>query len=215
MIKIIKEVAPLDKPCYFAVSMGVDSVSAYLWMVNKGYKVTPIHFNHGLRVQNDLMEAKFVELCEATNKKPIIGNGKNLSTEADCRQARLNFYKEVVEYDGVILTAHHLNDCVESYLLNCFRGKPTHNFFELVSEFPDYKIAHPFLISRKKDFSQYIERNNYSRFIVEDETNNVVKGSRRNWIRNTIVPEMNSQKLSLEKYCLERIENMIENFVGV
>ena len=163
MIKIIKEIAPLDKPCYFAVSMGVDSVSAYLWMVNKGY----------------------------------------------------NFYKEVVEYDGVILTAHHLNDCVESYLLNCFRGKPTHNFFELVSEFPDYKIAHPFLISRKKDFSQYVERNNYSRFIVEDETNTVVKGSRRNWIRNTIVPEMNSQKLSLEKYCLERIEDMIENFVGV
>lgn len=208
MIRVLRDVVSLDKHYYFAVSMGVDSVAAYLWMVNKGYKVTPIHFNHRLRVQNDLMESKFVEICEATNKKPIVGRGDNLSTEADCREARLNFYKEVVEYDSVILTAHHLNDCVESYLLNCFRGKPTHNFFELVSEFPEYKIAHPFLISRKKDFSQYIERNNYLCFIVEDETNNVVKGSRRNWIRNTIVPEMKNQKLSLEKYCLKRVLEM-------
>ena len=98
MIKIIKQIVTLDKPCYFAISMGVDSVAAYLWMVNKGYKVTPIHFNHGLRDQNDLMESKFIELCGATNKKPIVGKGSNLSTEADCREARLNFYKEVYHF---------------------------------------------------------------------------------------------------------------------
>ena len=211
MIKIIKEIVPKESHYYVAVSMGVDSVAAYLWMANKGYKVTPIHFNHGLRVQNDLMEAKFVELCRATNKKPIIGKGENLSTETDCRQARLNFYKEVVEYDGVVLTAHHLNDYVESYLINCFRGQASHDPFELISQFDGFRIIHPFLSSKKKDFQEYVDRNNWKCYTVNDETNSIVKGSRRNWIRQTIIPEMKKQKLSLEKYCSRRVEKQKRN----
>lgn len=210
MIKIIKEVVSKEIPCYFAVSMGVDSVAAYHWMIVKGYNVTPIHFNHKLRSQNDLMESKYRLLCESTNKNPIVGYGENLVTEKDCRNARLDFYKQVVEYGANILTAHHLNDVVESYLLNCFRGKPNHDSFSLISTFPEYNIVHPFLISRKHDFLQYAERNNLMNMVVTDDTNSIIKGSRRNWIRNNIIPEMKSQKLSLEKYCLGKVEKAKE-----
>ena len=218
--------------------MGVDSVSAYHWMLSKGFNVSPIHYNHKLRPQNDLMEEKYKELCEENNCKTIIGYGNHDPTmkfymdevgtvsEADCRSARLRFFNTLADYSYedddspiTILTAHHLNDCVESYLLNCFRGKPNHDFFSLTSDFPasefefsrnkgDFIIAHPFLTSRKKDFEQYAQRNNLMKFVVNDETNSVDKGSRRNWIRNKIIPEMKSQKLSLEKYCLKRIKEM-------
>lgn len=211
MIRMIRDIVAKDEDCRFAVSMGVDSIAAYFWMREKGYRVTPVHFNHKIRKQNDLMEQKFRELCSATGANPVIGFGKNLTSESDCRSARLEFYKESVRYGSKILTAHHLNDCVESYLLNCFRGKPNHDLFPIISEFPEYRIVHPFLISRKRDFVQYAERNNLMRFVVEDETNKVVKGSRRNWIRNTIIPEMKNQKLSLEKYCLNKILKMVES----
>lgn len=212
MINIVRNIVSKDEHYYFAVSMGVDSVSAYFWMRSKGYNVSPIHFNHKLRSQNDLMEEKYLELCDATHKIPIVGKGKNLDTEGDCRKARLEFVKSVLPFGASLLTAHHLNDVVESYLLNCFRGKPNNNIISLVSNFPEYKIVHPFLLSRKKDFIQYAERNDLMRFVVADETNGVVKGSRRNWIRNVIVPEMKKQKLSLEKFCFDKIKDMEKNY---
>lgn len=209
MIKIIKELLPKEQKFHFAVSMGIDSVACYLYLKNKGYDIIPIHFNHKLRAQNDIMENKFVELCKATNANPIIGYGKNLNTEAECRDARLNFYKENIY--GTIITAHHINDYVENYLLNCFRGHPNHNPFELISEFDGFKIIHPFLLSRKIDLEEYLDRNNYKHYTAEDETNSSIKGSRRNWIRQQIIPEMKKQKLSLEKYCSRRIEKQNSN----
>lgn len=210
MIKIIKNIIPKNQHFYFAVSMGIDSVAGYLYLKNKGYNVKPVHFNHKLREQNDVMENKFIELCEATNVKPIIAYGKNLSTEAECRQARLNFYDSL---GGNILTAHHINDWVESYLLNCFRGKPNHNSFELISTFPKFNIIHPFLLTRKKDFQQYLERNNYLCYTVQDESNASVKGSRRNWIRQQIIPEMNKNKLSLELFAKRSVMKLIKERV--
>jgi len=43
------------------------------------------------------------------------------------------------------------------------------------------------------------------KYVVEDQTNFVVKGSRRNWVRNDIIPQMTKQKLSLEKYAERKI----------
>jgi tRNA(Ile)-lysidine synthase TilS/MesJ len=124
-----------------------------------------------------------------------------------------------------IITAHHLNDYVESYLLNCFRGHPNHTPIEFFSEFniedkkyfdgKYYKIIHPFLLSTKRDFRQYLERNNYMKYVVEDETNVENKGSRRNWLRNIIIPEMKKNKISLEKFAKNKINSrlQLESFV--
>jgi tRNA(Ile)-lysidine synthase len=213
MIKIIKNLIPKSEKYYFAVSMGIDSVAAYYWMKSKDYKVQPIHFNHKMRQQNDLMEEKFIELCKATNEKPIIGRGINLKLENDCRNARISFYESVVDDNSYMITAHHINDWIENYLLNCFRGQPCHDPFKLESDFKKFFIVHPFLLSRKIDFIQFVERNNLKKFVVEDETNLQQKGSRRNWLRNTIIPEMKKNKLSLEKFAERKIKSQIrENF---
>ena len=208
MIKIIKDIVPKDQHYFIAVSMGVDSVAALLWLRSKNYNITPIHFNHKLRPQNDLMESKFIELCNKLNLKYKIGHGSDLLTEKDCRQARLNFYDSVVE--GGLITAHHLNDYVENYLLNCFRGHPTHRPFEIISIFDKYKIIHPFLLTSKKDFVEYLERNNYLLYTVKDESNSITKGSRRNWIRSAIIPEMAHNKLSLEKFAKRSISSLLK-----
>lgn len=207
MIKILKNILCKKQEYFFAVSMGVDSVAGYLFLKNKGYKVHPIHFNHKLRSQNDLMENKYVDLCKLTNEDPIIGYGENLKTELDCRKARIDFYNKIFK-NQILITAHHLNDCIESYLLNCFRGHPERPFFLLKSQFDNFKIIHPFLLTKKRDFEQYVERNNYLNYIVHDETNFSTKGSRRNWIRNKIVPEMSKNKLSLEKFIKRKISEL-------
>jgi tRNA(Ile)-lysidine synthase TilS/MesJ len=259
VIKIIKQLVNKDHPYLFSLSMGTDSVSAFLWMVNKGYQVIPIHFNHSLREQNNVMQKKFFDLCKDLQLGGKVGEflsgselaacgptyNKNLTgyyteknkptsktqTEANLRKDRLSFYQSACNWASrfycfeetpIIITAHHLNDYVENYLLNCFRGQPTHTPFEFVSNFEpskednadlyntSYKILHPFLLTKKEDFKQYLERNNYMKYIVEDETNIVTKGSRRNWIRNKIIPEMMKNKLSLEKYAKRKIESSLK-----
>jgi len=205
MIKIIKQILPKDKEYFLACSMGADSISALFWLKNKGYKITPLHFNHNLRAQNGTMQEKFLELCSFLNVEGKTDIGTNLKTEADCRNARLNFFKKYAQ-NGLVITAHHMNDWIESYILNCFRGHPNHTPIELESDFENFKILHPFLLTRKRDFRQYLDRNKkYLEFVVEDQSNFVIKGSRRNWVRNAIIPQMTNQKLSLEKFAYRKI----------
>lgn len=211
MIRIIKSILPKNRTYYFAVSMGVDSVAAASFMINKGYRIIPVHFNHGLRPQNELMMYKFLDFCKDLDLKGFVAKGQNLKTEAECRKARLEFYKDIAN-NGLIITAHHLNDWVESYLLNCFRGHPNHDPFYLVSNFTAFSIIHPFLLSRKKDFIEYLDRNNLTRYTIVDETNEVSEGSRRNWIRNIIIPNMKSNKVSLEKFAKRQITKLIKEY---
>jgi len=205
MIKVIKQILSKDRHYHLAVSMGVDSVAALFWLRWKGYSFTPLHFDHNLRPQNGTMRERFLDLCDKLGikgKSEIWARGAG--TEAECREARLDFYSRAAK-DGTIITAHHLDDWIESYLLNCLRGHPNKNPFELESKFPDFTVIHPFLPSRKKDLKQFIERNKWTDWIVEDQSNAVIKGSRRNWIRCNIIPEMTRQRLSLEKYAKRRI----------
>lgn len=211
MIRVIKQILPKESKYHLAVSMGVDSVAALFWLRWKGYEVVPIHFNHNLRAQNATMHDKFLSLCQ---KLGLEGKSeiwvKGMGTEAECREARLKFYSHAAP-GGTIITAHHLDDWIESYLLNCFRGHPNHNPFELVSKFNNFRIIHPFLPTRKKDFGEFLQRNGWQEWIVEDQTNRIIQGSRRNWIRNNILPEMSKQKLSLEKYARKKIKKVSES----
>lgn len=210
MIKIIKQILPQGKHYHLAVSMGMDSVAALFWLRWKGYQITPLHFNHNLRAQNGTMHDKFLALCE---KLGLEGKSeiwrKGFGTEAECREARLDFYSRAAT-NGTIITAHHLNDWIENYLLNCLRGHPSKRPFELESKFPNFNIVHPFLPSKKEDLRQFIQRNGWMEWVVEDSTNSVVKGSRRNWLRCNIIPEMSRQRISLEKYAKRRINKMME-----
>jgi tRNA(Ile)-lysidine synthase TilS/MesJ len=209
MIKVIKHIMPKDRRYHIAVSMGLDSVAALFWLRWKGYQITPLHFNHNLRAQNGIMHERFLALCrrfEIEGKSEIWVRGAG--TEADCRNARLDFYSREAR-GGTIITAHHLNDWVESYLLNCLRGHPSKRPFELESKFPDFTVIHPFLPTRKEDFRQFLERNGWMEWVVQDQTNSVVKGSRRNWLRCAMIPEMKKQRLSLEKYAKRKIARLL------
>lgn len=205
MIRIIKQALPKERKYHLAVSMGCDSVAAFFWMRWKGYEFTPLHFDHNLRAQNYTMREKFHRMCESLGVDGKSDIGKNLRTEADCREARLDFFSRNAR-GGTVVTAHHLDDWIESYLLNCFRGHPNHEPIPLSSSFHDFTVVHPFLPTRKRDFIEFLERNGWADWIVEDQSNEVIEGSRRNWIRRAIIPQMNSQRLSLEKYARRKID---------
>lgn len=85
------------------------------------------HFNHGIRSDSD-KDAEFVARVakEIYHIRYIIGKG-NLGVEASeekARGARYDFLRRVATEEGAtkIYTAHHLDDLVETVVINFIRG---------------------------------------------------------------------------------------------
>lgn len=221
-ISLIDKVLPGKfTPIGVGVSMGVDSLATIMYLRGRGYKVIPIHYNHNLRDQNDAMQAKFIQFVNKFGFDPFYTNDVSATqrvelSETECRDNRIQFFKDVCSHGQIryIATGHHLDDCEESYLLNCIRGNPEHQPIKVISQFTGFTIVHPFLLTEKKQLKAYVEGYSFGElkeFVVQDETNSINKGSRRNWIRNVIVPELTSQQISLKKHCRRKIEEQLKD----
>lgn len=205
MIDIDKTVLPSDDnvPFTVAISGGVDSVVG-LHLLHRiyGKRVHACHFNHKLRNRNDVMQKAVEWFCEEREIPLTIGTreGKlEQENESFLRECRLQFYKSI---GGVIVTAHHLNDAVESYMMNFLRGCPEHTPIPRMTYFDNYTIVKPFLRSPKKCFEEYAENNFLDEYVVEDETNADSGYGRRNWIRNEILE--NFEQFGLCKIVLKK-----------
>lgn len=112
-----------------AVSGGVDSM-VMLDLIAKHYSSGDIivaHFNHGIRIDSD-RDADFVAKIskEIYHIRYIIGRG-NLganASEETARIARYNFLRQIAtkNANAPIYTAHHLDDLVETIIINHLRG---------------------------------------------------------------------------------------------
>ena len=196
-------------------SGGVDSVAALHYFSKKNssnYRVNGYHFNHKLRPQNDVMAAAVERLCTDLNIPLFLycEANKPLTTEAECREAR---FEPLKSYKGsIIVTGHHLNDCVESYLMNCLRGHQGYMpipFYTSIKNSKDTFISHPFLLTSKEKLKQYCIKHNLMQYVVEDDTNTTIKGSRRNLLRNEIIPILEREHIGLEKIVKKIIEKRL------
>ena len=204
-------------------SSGVDSIAGVHYMLSKvnkrdRYRYKVFHLNHKLRPQNDKMAESFCGFMNTElhdfSKTVITRNGKNEmmpNTEADLRYFRLTALMTYI-HRNVIVSFHHLNDCVESYLLNCIRG---HDSYQPIPFWTEWKTettnvaCHPFLFTKKKDLIDYCEKYDLMKYVVEDETNTVSKGSRRNMIRNEIIPILQRDKVGLETIVAKKMQKRL------
>ena len=215
MISLSKKILKLagrNKNIILLCSSGVDSIAvSHFFIENIGlnYNVSLLHFNHNLREQNFKMVDSFIDFANSVSTpyevSTLLCKDK---TEDSCRKARL---EHLESYNNtVFITAHHLDDCAESYLLNCLRGKEGFLPIPFQTELPNSNyINRPFLFNRKKDLIEYAEKNDLMRYVVEDETNVQVRGSRRNLLRNEILPILEKENVGLttivKKKMIERL----------
>lgn len=218
MISLSKKIFSLaekNERVVLLCSSGVDSIAVshyFLHKFSKKLDVSLLHFNHKLRSQNDKMEASFQAFASSLYASWQVRHlSCKSNTEDACRKARLEHLK--LYKDTVFITAHHLNDCAESYLLNSLRGKEGFLPIPFHTELDGGNcINRPFLFNTKKDFIAYAEKYDLLKYVVEDETNAQVRGSRRNLIRNEVLPILEREKVGLttivKKKMLERLNNL-------
>lgn len=166
-------------------------------------ELSAIHFNHNLRSQNFEMEGKAIRFCSKM-QIPLVVKRRDRYTqkgesEADLRSYRLNAFGG----QGFVVTGHHLDDACESYFMNCLRGHESFIPIPPVTEFDTFTLLRPFILTPKADIEVYIEKHNLSEWVVEDETNEDEK-YRRNWIRHTMLPEIQKNGYNLYKTVKKR-----------
>ena len=203
---------------WVACSGGVDSiVVAHYIRCKLKRDVKLFHFNHALRSQNWEMEKAVKRFAEAFGmpieiRRAIWDPTELVKTprENELRIKRLEALVEVVQGSSVIY-GHHLNDCVESYLMNTFNGIGERIPIPIATEIDGALVLRPFMLTPKKAFERYADAYCLNDFIVKDETNSDTK-YRRNWVRNELIPMVDQTYPGLEKVVFKK---MVDYYHGL
>ena len=153
-----------------AVSGGVDSV-VLLDKFCKKYQPDQLvvaHFDHGIRTDSAADESFVAKLTARygllyKSKREELGSD---ASEALARARRYEFLREVAnKYQAKLVTAHHLNDVLESVVINMTRGTGWRG----LAVMGDSSIHRPLLHFTKQELIRYALENRLE--WVEDETN--------------------------------------------
>ncbi len=152
-----------------AVSGGVDSVVLLDMLSRTDHRLVVAHVDHGIRGENSAADARFVEALARQYGVPYVTTSLGLgaqASEAMAREQRYAFlYEQAGKFHAEIVTAHHLDDVVETIAINCERGTGWRGLAVLSRD----GITRPLLSLPKTKLYAYA-RDHHLEW-VEDETN--------------------------------------------
>jgi tRNA(Ile)-lysidine synthase len=186
-----------------AVSGGVDSIVLLDMLMCLAERlplhVAVVHFNHRLRGKESEADAYFVrETCKRYHIPCYIAwadverfaSIQNMSIERAGRELRYKFL-EFIAYKrraDAVLTAHTLNDSVETVLMNMLRGSGLAGLAGIPSQraFGEHtKLARPLLGMKKSELIEYARLRGLS---WREDSSNAESPFRRNKVRNELMP---------------------------
>jgi tRNA(Ile)-lysidine synthase len=186
---MIKLLYKLPRKVTVAFSGGVDSV-AIVDFLEKNHDVSCAFFHHN--TPNSERALQFVDkFCDDRDITLFVGylfndKPKHKSLEEHWRDER---YKFLNKFDDVV-TGHHLNDCIETYLWSAMHGEP--------KIIPNRRknVLRPFLLNPKQEFIDWCVRKDLE--WCEDLSNEDDKYM-RNYIRKHVVPHAYHVNPGIEK----------------
>lgn len=201
-----------------AVSGGIDSMV----LLDMFYKSEPgnilvAHFNHGTRESADLDEDFVKRKCKEyripfESSKLTLGEGVS---EEEAREKRYAFLYHVAnKHQGEICTAHHLDDLLESVVINLIRG----TFWRGLAPFGNSKIKRPFidLKMNKTDILRYAGENH---LCFRQDPTNYQNDYLRNRVRESLKSLEKEKKVAVlelaekQKILREEIEKNLGNLL--
>lgn len=183
-----------NKKLFLAVSAGIDSMVMLHLFQQLDYKIRILHCNFQLRGKESQGDFEFIQNYANQHEIPFsfaifetqkYSNDNKVSIQVGARELRYGwFYEQLAEknYD-YILTAHHADDAIETFLINFSRGTGLEGLTGIPSQ--NKKIIRPLLNFSRQEIEDYAHENNIQ--WREDSTNTSDKYY-RNKIRHQIVP---------------------------
>lgn len=187
-----------------ATSGGLDSmVMAHLFQ-QLNYNFALAHCNFQLRGLESFGDQQFVQQFAEVNSIPLFvtqfdtlafANDYKLSTQVAARDLRYNWFYELLEKENYdyILTAHHADDNLETFLINLSRGTGLEGLVGIPEQ--NDKIIRPLLLFSRDEIANYAQENTIT---WREDSSNASDKYLRNKIRHHLAPllkELNPQFL--------------------
>lgn len=168
---------------FLACSGGPDSMAALDFLTNNrsDRKVTPVFFHHNTDTSSRSLDLllKFskdrslpLELDGLSREKD-----KDESLEEYWRNERLRFFYSL---QGPVVTAHNLDDAIETWIFTSLHGKPS------LIPYQNRNVIRPFLLTEKSTLLSWCARRGIP--FYNDPSNQDVHRFTRAWIRYKIIP---------------------------
>ena len=210
----LAEINP-HKECNFvlAISGGVDSmVLANLFLINN-LNFSIAHCNFQLRGKESDDDELFIK--KWCSEKDIKLYNKKFSTEDYCknnkltiqmgaRELRYEWFRELIDKEkhDFIVTAHHIDDQLETFIINSIRGTGIDGLVGIPDKIN--KIIRPLLMSSK---DQIIEYSKVNKINYREDSSNDKEDYLRNKIRHSVIPYLKSD----DDNVLLKFKTTIEN----
>lgn len=215
MIRVTKKLMP-QEPFALALSGGEDSIAVCHFLVKSRKKFIALHVNGKYIPQDDICEQRVRSFC-SEYKVPLVVStvqskfSSKRSVEAWCREERYKLLLQDCKKQKIreLVVCHHLDDCVESYLMNCFNGVPEYTPIPFKTQYTNVSLTRPFLLTKKKDFSGYISRHRLEKFVTQDELNGDLS-LQRNWIRHQLRPIIETRYKGISTVVRKLLNSRIE-----
>ncbi|MBK9933085.1 MAG: tRNA lysidine(34) synthetase TilS [Cytophagaceae bacterium] len=179
-----------------AHSGGKDSVALADLLLKAGFDFGIAHCNFGLRGADSDGDQEFVkDFCKKNNlefhtikfKTKSFAKENGISTQMAAREMRYKWFSEILEeekYD-FLLTAHHLDDRIETLLLNITKGTGPKGLQSIPIK--TEKIRRPMMFIGVEEILNYLKTNHLE---WREDISNTSTDYQRNKIRHHILPEL-------------------------
>jgi len=184
------------KKLLIAISGGLDSVVLTHLCKNATLDITLAHCNFNLRnAESDEDETFVIKLAKTLNIEVFVqhfntttyAENNKLSIQMAARALRYHWFQDLTEQVGFdyILTAHHADDNLETFLINLTRGTG----LDGLTGIPEIngKILRPLLPFSRKTIESYAKKNSLA--WREDSSNASIKYL-RNQLRHEVIPNL-------------------------
>ncbi len=215
------------KKLLIACSGGLDSVVLTHLIKNLNFEIALAHCNFSLRGKESDGDEMFViglaknlgisVFAETFDTKGFAEEHK-ISTQMAARDLRYTWFSEILKdfkFD-YLLTAHHLDDDLETFFINLSRGTGLNGLIGIPKK--NNKIIRPLLNFSREEILQYAEENSLK---WREDSSNKKTDYLRNKLRLKVLPQFKMANESVLKNFqktqqnLQASQNLIEDYMSL
>ena len=206
-----------DQKLLIAVSGGLDSVVLTHLFYELNIPVSLAHCNFKLREKESDLDEEFVKLLSQKTSNQIFtikfkteefSKKHKLSTQIAARELRYSWFQELLKEHNFdfVLTAHHADDNLETFLINLTRGTGLDGLTGIPAI--NRNIIRPLLAFSREEISAYAKANDIA---WREDASNASTKYIRNKIRHQIVPILKEINPNLLETFAKTSENLKES----
>lgn len=194
-LSLLNSLKNIGDKLFIACSGGLDSVVLldYCYRLFGADRLVIIHFNHRWSEYSNEYVKIIYKLGKKYNIPVVVGQADSVGvmSETASRDARYQFFQQAASQYNIsyILTAHHLDDQIETVMMQLFRGTAAMMGMSNTQDRKNITVCRPLLYYDRKWLENY--QKTYQLNYIEDPTNADI-AIPRNYLRHEILPRIAS-----------------------